>query len=112
MLAVAAAPSAARPAGETDRAQKLDLIDRLTRAPETLILGSSRSRQVGFPARTTSDAYLADLHKRVDFVVVDGEDIRVWGGRPGDFTNPTHIDRANMRRLLRYVVAHSEGALR
>ena len=35
-------------------------------------------------------------------------------GQPGqhDWSNATHVNRANMRRLLRYVVAHSAGALR
>ena len=57
---------------------------------------------------------LAELHKlqkRYRFVVVDGSDIRVWGGKARDFNNATHINRRNMRRLLRYVVAHSDGAL-
>jgi hypothetical protein len=57
---------------------------------------------------------LAELHKlqkRYRFVVVDGSDIRVWGGKARDFSNATHINRANMRRLLRYVVKHSHGAL-
>lgn len=69
-------------------------------------------RKVGFPARRTSRAYLAQLHARFDFVVVDAEDIHRWGGSRRDFADPTHINDANMRRLLRYVVAHSDGALR
>ena len=28
------------------------------------------------------------------------------------FTNATHVNRINMRLLLRYIVAHSDGALR
>ncbi len=58
---------------------------------------------------------LAELHKlqkHYRFVVVDGSDIRVWGGKARDFNNATHINRRNMRRLLRYVVAHSHGALK
>ena len=35
-----------------------------------------------------------------------------WGGTARDWSNATHVNRANMRRLLRYVVAHSDGALR
>ncbi len=38
-------------------------------------------RKVGFPARRTSDTYLARLHKRFDFVVVDAQDIRRWVAR-------------------------------
>jgi hypothetical protein len=67
--------------------------------------------KVGFPARQTSRAYLTQLHKRFDFVVVDGEDIHRWGGSPREFSDPTHINEVNMRLLLRYVVAHSDGAL-
>ena len=29
-----------------------------------------------------------------------------------DWSNATHVNRANMRRMLRYIVAHSDGALR
>ena len=69
-------------------------------------------RKHGFAQRRASLAYLHALHRRYDFVVVDGEDISRWGGSPQQFTNATHINRRNMRRLLRYVVAHSDGALR
>jgi hypothetical protein len=69
-------------------------------------------RAVGFPARKLSAEYLHQLHGRFRFVVVDAEDIRRWGGSANDFWEATHIDYANMRRLLRYVVAHSDGALR
>ncbi len=55
---------------------------------------------------------VAQLHKRFRFVLVDAQDIRKWGGNDYDWNNATHINRANMRRLLRYVVAHSNGALR
>ena len=55
---------------------------------------------------------VAQLHKRFRFVFVDAQDIRTWGGNATDWSNATHINRANMRRLLRYVVAHSDGALR
>jgi hypothetical protein len=57
---------------------------------------------------------LAELHKlqqRYHLVVVDGSDISVWGGKARDFNNATHINRRNMRRLLRYAIAHSDGAL-
>jgi predicted MFS family arabinose efflux permease len=36
----------------------------------------------------------------------------VWGGNASDWTNAKHVDRLNMRRMLRYIVAHSDGALR
>jgi hypothetical protein len=68
-------------------------------------------RRHGFPARKTSLAYLRALHRRFDFVLVDCEDVGRWGGSPSDFTNATHVNRRNMRRLLRYVVAHSDGTL-
>ena len=68
-------------------------------------------RRQGLVKRRASLAYLRRLHKRLDFVVVDAEDIRRWGGSPRDFTNATHVNRVNMRRLLRYIVSHSEGAL-
>jgi hypothetical protein len=68
-------------------------------------------RRQGFVKRRASLAYLRALHRRFEFVVVDAEDIRRWGGSAADFTNATHINRRNMRRLLEYVVRHSDGAL-
>lgn len=68
-------------------------------------------RSQGFVKRRAALAYLSALHRRLKFVVVDAEDIRRWGGSARDWTNGTHINRINMRRLLRYIVAHSEGAL-
>jgi hypothetical protein len=66
----------------------------------------------GFPALADSKAYLHSLRRRgFDFVLVNCQDIRVWSGRPEDFSNPTHVNRKNMRRMLEYVVAHSEEAL-
>lgn len=73
------------------------------------VLDELRSR--GFPARARSLAYLRALHDRFDFVVVDCQDIRRWRGSPGDFTNATHVNRRNMRRMLAYIVSHSDGAL-
>jgi hypothetical protein len=69
-------------------------------------------RRQGFVKRKAGLAYLRNLHKRFDFVVVDCQDIRRWGGSARDFTNATHVNRWNMRLMLRYVVAHSDGALR
>jgi hypothetical protein len=68
--------------------------------------------QFGDPLTTSSLDYLHDLARRYDFVVVDCEDERRWGGTDDQWSNPTHVDRVNMERMLRYVVAHSEGALR
>ena len=69
-------------------------------------------RKHGFPARAIGLDYLRRLQHQLDFVVVDCQDIRRWGGSPTDWSNPTHVTRGNMRRLLRYVVAQSDGALR
>jgi hypothetical protein len=66
----------------------------------------------GNPVIATSLNYLRSLKKRYDFVVVDGENIHAWGGTDYDWKNATHVDQANMQRLLRYVVAQSKGALR
>jgi hypothetical protein len=69
-------------------------------------------RKYGDPLMTGTLEYLQSLKARYDFVVVDCEDSRTWGGNDDDWSNPTHVDLANMRRMLRYVVAHSDGALR
>ena len=66
----------------------------------------------GFPSLADSMAYLRELRGRgFDFVLVNCQDIRTWGGRAEDFVNPTHVNRQNMRRMLRYVVAQSDAAL-
>jgi len=65
----------------------------------------------GDPLSTASLNYLHSLQPRYDFVVVDCRDSHQWGGTDYDWTNPTHVNRANMRRMLRYIVAHSDGAL-
>jgi hypothetical protein len=65
----------------------------------------------GYPQRATSLAYLQALHRRFDFVLVDCQDIRDWGGSARDFSNPTHVNRVNMRRMLTYIAGHSDGAL-
>jgi hypothetical protein len=68
-------------------------------------------RRQGLVKRRASLAYLRALHRRLRFVVVDAEDSRRWGGTSRDWTNATHVNRRNMRRLLRYIVAHSDGVL-
>ncbi len=65
----------------------------------------------GFPGRRATMEKVAQLHKRFRFVLVDCEDIRKWGGNAYDWANATHVNRRNMRRELRYIVAHSDGAL-
>lgn len=66
----------------------------------------------GFPDRRATLEKIAQLHRRFRFVLVDCEDSRTWGGNPQDWSNATHVNRANMRRELVYIVAHSHGALR
>ena len=99
-------------------------IERLV-APKTIaILGASSDRtkvgalplsflrKYGYAGREASLDKIAELHRRFRFVFVDAQDIRTWGGTAYEWSNATHVNRANMRRLLRYVVAHSAGALR
>jgi hypothetical protein len=69
-------------------------------------------RRHGYGVRHAALAYLNDLHRRLDFVVVDAVDMRKWGGTATDWSDAKHVTEPNMRRLLRYVVAHSQGALR
>jgi hypothetical protein len=66
----------------------------------------------GNPLFTSSLDYLHSLQPRYHFVVVNCQDIHTWGGTDYDWTNASHVDRANMRRMLRYIVAHSDGALK
>jgi hypothetical protein len=65
----------------------------------------------GFGKREAALEYLGALHARFDFALVDCQDIRDWGGSAGEFSNATHVNRRNMRRMLRYILAHSDGAL-
>jgi hypothetical protein len=57
---------------------------------------------------------LHTLQKQYHFVVVDGSNIRRWGGLGGKrgWNNATHINRRNMRRFLVYIYNHSDGALK
>lgn len=68
-------------------------------------------RKHGHPHRETALEYIRGLQARFDFVFVDAEDIRAWGGSPADFANASHVNRRNMRLMLDYIVANSEGAL-
>lgn len=65
----------------------------------------------GFAGRRATLEKIAQLHRHYRFVVVDCEDSHTWGGDDRDWANATHVNRANMRRELRYIVAHSDGAL-
>ncbi len=65
-----------------------------------------------FPGRTATLDKLRQLKRRFRFVVVNAEDSRKWGGKQNDWTNASHVNRANMRFELKYIVAHSKGALR
>ncbi len=68
-------------------------------------------RRQGFPGQRATEEKLAQLHRRFRFVVVDCEDIRSWGGTRTGWSNASHVDRSNMRRELRYIVARSQGVL-
>ena len=68
-------------------------------------------RKHGYPSRAIALAYLHRLQQRLDFVLVDCQDIRRWGGSSTEWSNSTHVNRRNMRRMLRYVIAHSDGEL-
>ena len=65
----------------------------------------------GFPGLRATQEKIDQLHKRFRFVLVNCEDIDKWGGTATDWSNASHVNRANMRRELRYIVAHSDGAL-
>jgi hypothetical protein len=67
----------------------------------------------GYAGRRGTLEKVAQLHRQgFRFVFLDCQDIRTWGGNDYDWTNATHVNRSNMRLMLRYVVAHSHGALR
>lgn len=57
-------------------------------------------------------ATLAYLRERHRFVVVDAQNISAWRGTRIDWNDSNHVNRLNMRRLLRHIVARSHGALR
>jgi hypothetical protein len=67
----------------------------------------------GFPQRKAAAVYLKWLRAHgYRFHLIDAENIKKWHGKASDFWNVDHIDRANMNRLLRYVVAHSKDLRR
>jgi hypothetical protein len=68
-------------------------------------------QKFGDPLTTASLDYLHGLKSRHAFVVVNCQNIHTWGGTDYDWTNPTHVNTINMRRMLRYIVSHSDGAL-
>jgi hypothetical protein len=65
----------------------------------------------GDPLTTASLDYLHSLKSRHAFVVVNCQNIHTWDGTDYDWTSPTHVNTTNMRRMLRYIVSHSDGAL-
>jgi hypothetical protein len=70
-------------------------------------------RKYGWEERMAAAlADLRDLRERHRFVVVDAQDISKWHGTRIDWTNANHVNRLNMRRMLKYIVARSRGALR
>lgn len=69
-------------------------------------------RKMGFPELRATLWKIAQLKKRFRFVLVNCEDMRKWHGTWNDWSNASHVNRANMRRELRYIVAHSDGVLR
>jgi hypothetical protein len=70
-------------------------------------------RTMGFP-ELRATLWKARLLRKEGyrFVLVSCEDMRTWHGTAYDWSNASHVNRRNMRRELRYIVAHSEGALR
>lgn len=70
-------------------------------------------RKMGFAELRATLWKIRQLRKRgYRFVLVNCEDMRTWHGTAYDWSNASHVNRANMRRELRYIVAHSDGALR
>lgn len=69
-------------------------------------------RRMGFPELRATLWKIEQLKKRFRFVVVNCEDMHVWHGTSKDWSNASHVNRRNMRRELRYIVAHSDGVLR
>jgi hypothetical protein len=70
-------------------------------------------RRHGFPGRKTALDYLGSLRARgLRVIVVDGQDVARWGGNGRDWTNATHINRVNMRRLVAYVARVARAELR
>jgi hypothetical protein len=62
-------------------------------------------------AHTVDIAYLKSLQDHLDFVLIDLYDIRTFGGDRDGFYDPTHVDVANMRLILKYVATHDRGVL-
>jgi hypothetical protein len=56
--------------------------------------------------------YLHSLRSTYNFVVVNCENVHACGGNDTDWENATHVNRFNMQRMLRHIVAHSGRALR
>ena len=55
--------------------------------------------------------HLQALRQRHRFDFIDLTDVRTFAGLPNGFADPTHVSAANMRLMLRYIVAHDHGIL-
>ena len=95
MLYAAPGPATA-PLGQRYTAERLD---------------AARARAFGFTALVQKRHRHAAVWRRYDFAVVDCENIHTWGGTDSDWSNATHVNQINTRRMLGYIVAHSDGAL-
>jgi hypothetical protein len=65
----------------------------------------------GFPQHRWAVRYLHGLESRVRFDFIDLTDVRTFHGLRNGFADPTHVSVANMRLMLRYIVAHDHGIL-
>ena len=81
----------------------------LTPIDPTVLAAQKRN---GFPAQRATMEKVAELKRHFRFVLVNCEDSSKWGGTRYDWSNASHVNRANMRRELRYIVAQSQGVLR
>ncbi len=68
-------------------------------------------RDGGFARHTWAVRHLQALGQRHRFDFIDLTDVRTFAGLPNGFADPTHVSLANMRLMLRYIVAHDHGIL-
>jgi hypothetical protein len=69
------------------------------------------ARNGAFPRHAWADRYLRSMRHRYRFDFIDLTDVRTFHGLPNGFSDPTHVTVANMRLMLRYIVAHDHGLL-
>ena len=67
-------------------------------------------RHGGFARHTWAVRYLQALRRRYRFDFIDLTDVRTFPGLPNGFADPTHVSVANMRLMLRYIVARDHGS--